>query len=54
MTIINAYKQKVSIISYGIAGLFVGGFARIHMGVKGALVGSTLGKLTYINGNINF
>lgn len=48
VTAINAYKQHVSVVSYGLAGLIVGGFAKISMGVKGIIVGSTLGKLTFV------
>ncbi|VVC25167.1 Hypothetical protein CINCED_3A003215 [Cinara cedri] len=45
VAIVNAYKQNVSVWSYTIAGLIVGGFARISMGMNGILVGSTLGAI---------
>lgn len=45
MTVINAYRQDVSAISYATAGFIVGGFSRISLGFKGFIVGSTLGKL---------
>lgn len=44
MTALNAYQQKVSVISYAGAGFLIGGFARISMGLRGIAVGSTLGK----------
>jgi len=44
VTITNAYRQDVSILSYTLAGCIVGGFARISFGMRGFLVGSTLGK----------
>lgn len=48
MTAINAYNQNISITSYAISGLIIGGFARISMGSKGVAVGSTLGMFTLI------
>lgn len=44
VTAVNAYTQNVTIFSYGLGGLIVGGIARISFGVKGFVVGSTLGK----------
>jgi len=41
---VNAYTQKVTLLSYATAGLIVGGIARISFGVKGFIVGSTMGK----------
>lgn len=35
-------------MSYAIAGFIVGGFARISLGMKGFVVGSTLGELFLI------
>lgn len=41
----NAYMNKdAAVISYTTAGLVVGGFARIGLGLRGFVVGSTLGK----------
>lgn len=48
VTIVNAYTQNVSVMSYAIAGFVVGGFARMSLGIKGFVVGSTLGKLFLI------
>jgi len=44
VTAVNAYTQKVTLTSYATAGFVVGGIARISFGMKGFLVGSTLGK----------
>jgi len=43
VTVMNAYTQDVSIISYTTAGGIVGGFARLSFGIRGFIVGSTLG-----------
>ncbi|XP_015370551.1 PREDICTED: RPII140-upstream gene protein [Diuraphis noxia] len=43
VTVVNAYTQKVTVFSYAAAGLVVGGIARISFGLKGFIVGSTLG-----------
>lgn len=41
----NAYMNKdAAVISYTTAGFFVGGFARLSLGPRGFVVGSTLGK----------
>jgi len=45
VTAVNAYTQNVTLISYATAGLIVGGISRISFGMKGFIVGSTLGKL---------
>ncbi|XP_001948378.1 RPII140-upstream gene protein [Acyrthosiphon pisum] len=45
VTAVNAYTQKVTVISYATAGFVVGGIARISFGMKGFLVGSTLGAI---------
>lgn len=47
VTALNAYFNDVSLLSYGTAGLLVGGFARLSFGLKGFVVGSTLGKCFY-------
>jgi len=44
VTAVNAYTQKVTVISYATAGFVVGGIARLSFGMKGFLVGATLGK----------
>lgn len=44
VTAVNAYTQKVTLISYATAGFVVGGITRISFGMKGFIVGSTLGK----------
>ncbi|KAF0757688.1 RPII140-upstream gene protein [Aphis craccivora] len=45
VTAVNAYTQNVTVFSYALGGLVVGGFARISFGVKGFVVGSTLGTI---------
>lgn len=41
----NAYMNKdAAVISYTTAGFVIGGFARISLGPRGFVVGSTLGE----------
>lgn len=44
VTIVNAYRQDVSLWGYIIAGCIIGGVTKINFGMNGILVGSTLGK----------
>lgn len=45
VTAVNAYTQNVTVFSYALGGFVVGGIARISFGVKGFVVGSTLGTI---------
>lgn len=47
----NAYTQNVTVFSYAAAGLIVGGIARISFGLRGFIVGSTLGMYCYMHIN---
>ncbi|XP_050537361.1 RPII140-upstream gene protein [Daktulosphaira vitifoliae] len=45
VTVMNAYLNDISTFSYLTAGTIVGGIARIHIGVKGLVVGATFGGI---------
>ncbi|XP_050430437.1 RPII140-upstream gene protein [Adelges cooleyi] len=43
VTVMNAYLNDVSALSYLTAGVIIGGVARISLGIRGLIIGSTLG-----------